>query len=413
MKLSKAVISLLLSIVILVCSITTSFAVYGDMDDDEIHTTDDVILALQFASGIKLPTDEQTEHGDVDRDGYITSNDALMILRSAARQEDLPQHIYTDWVINAEPSCTINGVAICKCEDCSETFRKIIPPKGHTYIDEVCTDCGEIIHARAILYKNKSVSFGNTTKQLTDILGLPSEILSDTSTAKTVSIYIYCSDYAELGVFTFVDNKLTQFYTNSNSSVIHYDDSTFELSHITSFSTQTVSKKIGDVQITAYIDTLHEDGAYAYSYRASYGEQYNYTSTTSYETQEKLIFHMLNGCRAVYGKEPLDYCTKVQKVAYAHSLDMATNDYFNHTNLDGITSSQRITNAGIRWKSCGENIAAGTRDAYATNNGWYNSAGHRSNMLEDRFEKIGIGVAYKSDSSYQYYITENFYSDWD
>ncbi len=408
MKFPKKIISLLLSIVFLICSASTSFASYGDMDKDEIYTTEDVILTLEFASGIKLPTDEQIEQGDVDRDGYITSDDAVMILRAAAGQEDLPQHTYTEWVINANPTCTVNGVAVCKCEECGENFRKFIPPKGHTFIDGSCVDCGEKIHSRAIVYKNKSILFGDSPIQIQNSLGKPSEILADGS----ATIYIYASDYSELGILTFTDNKLTQFYTNSNSSKIYYDDSVFELSHITDFSYEETVSSLKDIQITAYIDTLHEDGSYAYSFRASYGKYYNFTTTTNYAVNEKLIFHLLNGCRAIYGEKPLAYCHKVQKAAYKHSKDMADRNYFDHTNPDGLSSANRITNIGIDWRTCGENIMAGAIDAYQSNNGWYNSSGHRSNMLNTKFENIGIGIAYNKNSDYRYYATQNFYTAW-
>jgi uncharacterized protein YkwD len=91
---------------------------------------------------------------------------------------------------------------------------------------------------------------------------------------------------------------------------------------------------------------------------------------------------------------------------------MANKNYFSHTNLEGVSSSERITNAGIEWRSCGENIAAGIRDSYAANNGWYNSSGHRSNMLNTNFENIGIGIAYNKNSNYHYYATQNFYTAW-
>ena len=43
--------------------------------------------------------------------------------------------------------------------------------------------------------------------------------------------------------------------------------------------------------------------------------------------------------------------------ARAHSADMAARDYFSHTTPEGVAFSTRITNAGYRWSSAGENIA--------------------------------------------------------
>ncbi len=40
--------------------------------------------------------------------------------------------------------------------------------------------------------------------------------------------------------------------------------------------------------------------------------------------------------------------------------------------------------------------------------GWKNSAGHRKNMLNNQFEAIGIGRAYKQTSTYDWYWTTTF-----
>lgn len=94
--------------------------------------------------------------------------------------------------------------------------------------------------------------------------------------------------------------------------------------------------------------------------------------------------------------------------ARAHSDDMATQDYFSHTSLDGRTPGDRITAAGYPWNACGENIAAGYSTPEAAMQAWMNSPGHRANILSSTFCDIGVGYAYAPPTTYQHYWTQDF-----
>jgi uncharacterized protein YkwD len=50
-----------------------------------------------------------------------------------------------------------------------------------------------------------------------------------------------------------------------------------------------------------------------------------------------------------------------------------------------------MAKAGWRGNGWGENIAAGYDSAQRVFNAWMNSDGHRANILNCRFTKIGIG----------------------
>jgi len=56
----------------------------GDLDGYEQVSSGDAILALRFAAGLGVPTEDQKTAADIDRDGSITSGDAILILRKAA-----------------------------------------------------------------------------------------------------------------------------------------------------------------------------------------------------------------------------------------------------------------------------------------------------------------------------------------
>ncbi|MFG2331529.1 sigma-70 family RNA polymerase sigma factor [Streptomyces sp. NPDC048604] len=92
------------------------------------------------------------------------------------------------------------------------------------------------------------------------------------------------------------------------------------------------------------------------------------------------------GCGPVTGNALLD------RAAQGHSEDMAARDFFDHTNPDGDGPGERVTAAGYRWSTYGENIAMGQRTPQDVMNSWMNSPGHRANILNCSFKEIGIGI---------------------
>ena len=57
--------------------------VYPDVDGNNRVSSSDALLILQFATGVKSPTDEQKKKADVNGDGKVNSSDALLILQIA------------------------------------------------------------------------------------------------------------------------------------------------------------------------------------------------------------------------------------------------------------------------------------------------------------------------------------------
>ncbi|MGV9632530.1 CAP domain-containing protein, partial [Streptomyces sp. NPDC003487] len=83
---------------------------------------------------------------------------------------------------------------------------------------------------------------------------------------------------------------------------------------------------------------------------------------------------------------------RLRDAAQAHSDDMAARDYFDHVSPDGTDPGKRITAAGYRWSTYGENIAKGQQTADSVMTSWMNSPGHRANILNCSFKNIGIGI---------------------
>ena len=79
------------------------------------------------------------------------------------------------------------------------------------------------------------------------------------------------------------------------------------------------------------------------------------------------------------------------RVARAHSKDMFTRGYFAHNTPEGKTPFDRMRAANIVFTAAGENLALAQTLEIAHNN-LMNSPGHRANILQPAFGRLGIGV---------------------
>ncbi|NUV60253.1 sigma-70 family RNA polymerase sigma factor [Streptomyces sp. CAI-85] len=104
------------------------------------------------------------------------------------------------------------------------------------------------------------------------------------------------------------------------------------------------------------------------------------------------VIALVNEERASAGCGPLTDDSLLRAAAQGHSEDMAARDFFDHTNPDGEDPGQRITDAGYRWSTYGENIAKGQQTAESVMTSWMNSPGHRANILNCSFKNIGVGI---------------------
>lgn len=126
------------------------------------------------------------------------------------------------------------------------------------------------------------------------------------------------------------------------------------------------------------------------------------------KTYELRVLELVNEERVSRGLTPLTLSDELSSVAQAHSADMAKRNYFSHNSPEGLTPFDRIKNAGISYKSAGENIAAGQKTPEDVVESWMNSDGHRKNILNSSYREMGIGIAY--GGSYGIYWTQLFKS---
>lgn len=108
---------------------------------------------------------------------------------------------------------------------------------------------------------------------------------------------------------------------------------------------------------------------------------------------------VLNAERDRHGLRPLRLHRRLSAAARRHARDMADQNYFDHTSLDGSSFVDRIRRAGYmrgasRW-TVAENIAwgsGGQSTPRAIGRAWMNSPGHRANLLSSSYREIGVGV---------------------
>ncbi|WP_311626932.1 CAP domain-containing protein [Peribacillus simplex] len=121
---------------------------------------------------------------------------------------------------------------------------------------------------------------------------------------------------------------------------------------------------------------------------------------------EYQLFDLTNASRVNHDLSVLSWDKRVKVTAQDHSADMAVNQYFNHTNLEGESPFDRMADDKIKFRMAGENLAAGQNSSIFAHEGLMNSIGHRENKLQKDFESLGVGVAF--DEENKPYYTENY-----
>lgn len=109
------------------------------------------------------------------------------------------------------------------------------------------------------------------------------------------------------------------------------------------------------------------------------------------EKSEQEMFRLVNEERKKRGIRELVWRAEVVPVARAHAKDMWERRYFGHVSPEGKDVGDRLDEVGIFYRFAGENLALAPTLLIA-HNGLMNSEGHRANILEPKFKRIGIGV---------------------
>jgi len=129
---------------------------------------------------------------------------------------------------------------------------------------------------------------------------------------------------------------------------------------------------------------------------------------------ETYFLQLVNETRAKAGVKPLAFDGELLDSSDAHSAWMDQTDIFSHTGVNGSSAGQRMTTAGYGWQGWGENIAyvsGGLTEATVQKlyDMLVNSPGHYANIVNGKFEEIGIGLKEGTINGYKVvFVTQNF-----
>lgn len=119
------------------------------------------------------------------------------------------------------------------------------------------------------------------------------------------------------------------------------------------------------------------------------------------------ILNLVNRQRSAQGLKSLSLDSALNNAATLKAQDMADKGYFDHTSPTYGTPFQMLKSLGISYRSAGENIAKGQKTPEAVMNAWMNSSGHRANILNSSYGKLGVGYVVKNGTTYWVQIFTN------
>lgn len=108
---------------------------------------------------------------------------------------------------------------------------------------------------------------------------------------------------------------------------------------------------------------------------------------------ETEVIRLVNVERERTGQSALVESNEINRVARLKSQDFIDNNYFSHNSPIYGSPFDMLRSFEITFTAAAENIASGQRTAAEVMNFWMNSSGHRANILNSAYNKIGVGVA--------------------
>ncbi len=108
-------------------------------------------------------------------------------------------------------------------------------------------------------------------------------------------------------------------------------------------------------------------------------------------TDESSMLVDVNGARNSAHVGGLIRDERLNALARGHARDMIARRYFGHETPEGTTFDARFREAGIPYKWAGENLAE-IGDEPSAHKALMASPGHRENILEAHYRRIGIAA---------------------
>jgi uncharacterized protein YkwD len=117
------------------------------------------------------------------------------------------------------------------------------------------------------------------------------------------------------------------------------------------------------------------------------------------------LLNQVNRVRSDHHLVPLVRRSDLDRVALAHSIDMARRGYFSHQSPEGENAVNRLQQHGVTdMRLAAENLGKTTQSDPSAQivRSWLQSPDHRGNLLAPALNFTGIGIARGADGSLIY-----------
>lgn len=114
-------------------------------------------------------------------------------------------------------------------------------------------------------------------------------------------------------------------------------------------------------------------------------------TNTGTSSAAQAVLAEVNAARAQNGLSALTLDANMNRAAAVRATELAQS--FSHTRPNGSRGLTALNEAGVSYRTAGENIASGQQSAQAVVSAWMNSSGHRANILSSLFGRMGVGQA--------------------
>ncbi|MBH1942525.1 hypothetical protein I5677_16655 [Mobilitalea sibirica] len=263
----------------------------------------------------------------------------------------------------------------------------------------------------ALKVRGVTITLGESTDSIKKKLGRPNRI---DDTEYDFDYYIYNNDYKNLLFLAIQSDKVVGFYTDSIDFTYHGVTYGSSLDRVNSEFDKSfpldevLTHKTEEYTIKFLLDKIGS-GEVVGIYLLSNSVKIDDYSEAVMRNVELMVYDLTNSVRARNSVPIMSWSSSAAISSRKHSINMALNDFFDHINPHGKTPGERMKEEGIAYRSYGENIVAGYGTAILSTHGWYNSSGHRKNLLNADYRYLGVGFTYEPESTYKTYITQNFY----
>ena len=132
-------------------------------------------------------------------------------------------------------------------------------------------------------------------------------------------------------------------------------------------------------------------------------------NTVTYSAYADEVLRLVNIERTGVGAAPLVLDEALCNAGNMRAIEMDYSGYFSHTRPNGNRCFEVFTICNVKVAGeMAENIAAGYPDPASVVDGWMHSEGHKANILNPSYTKMGLGYSTGGGGVYNHYWAQEF-----